>query len=74
MTRIMFPFLLLVALAAQVMGVLNADQKKAWKDLTGSAEYKAYLVGVLLRRAFERAYQEAIGGNAGDAARGRGIA
>ena len=29
-------------------------------DLHGSADYKAYLVGVLLRQAFEEAYQTAI--------------
>lgn len=29
-------------------------------DLHGSAEYKSYLVGVLLRRTFEEAYQSAI--------------
>jgi carbon-monoxide dehydrogenase medium subunit len=29
-------------------------------DLHGSAEYKAYLVGVLLRQAFEEAYQTAV--------------
>ena len=43
-------------------------------DLHGSAEYKAYLVGVLLRRAFEQAYQQAIGETPSDAARGRGTA
>jgi len=42
--------------------------------LHGSAEYKAYLVGVLLRRAFEQAYQQAIGETPGDAARGRATA
>ncbi len=30
-------------------------------DLHGSADYKAYLVGVLLRQAFEEAYQAAVG-------------
>ena len=32
----------------------------AMTDLHGSAEYKAYLVGVLLRRAFEQAYEHAV--------------
>ncbi len=32
-------------------------------DLHGSAEYKEYLVGVLLRQAFEQAYQTATQGS-----------
>ena len=55
-------------------GALAGSAADAVTDLHGSAEYKTYLVGVLLRRAFERAYQQAIGGDAGDAARGRGTA
>ena len=55
-------------------GALAGSAADAVTDLHGSAEYKAYLVGVLLRRAFEQAYQQAIGGNPGDAARGKGIA
>jgi CO/xanthine dehydrogenase FAD-binding subunit len=55
-------------------GALAGSAADAVTDLHGSAEYKAYLVGVLLRRAFERAYQQAIGGNASDEERGRGTA
>jgi carbon-monoxide dehydrogenase medium subunit len=55
-------------------GALAGRAADAITDLHGSAEYKAYLVGVLLRRAFEQAYQQAIGGDTGDAARGRGRA
>jgi carbon-monoxide dehydrogenase medium subunit len=49
-------------------GTLAGRAADAVTDLHGSAEYKAYLVGVLLRRAFERAYQQAIGGDAHKAA------
>jgi len=55
-------------------GALAGSAADAVTDLHGSAEYKAYLVGVLLRRAFEQAYQQAIGSDAGDAARGGGTA
>jgi CO/xanthine dehydrogenase FAD-binding subunit len=51
-------------------GALAGSAADAVTDLHGSAEYKAYLVGVLLRRAFEQAYQQAIGGNASEEARG----
>lgn len=57
-----------------VAGALAGSAADAVTDLHGSAEYKAYLVGVLLRRAFERAYQQAIGGNAGDEERRKGTA
>ena len=43
-------------------GALAGRAADAVTDLHGSAEYKAYLVGALLRRAFEYAYQQAIGG------------
>ena len=55
-------------------GALAGRAADAVTDLHGSAEYKAYLVGVLLRRAFAQAYQQAIGRDAGDAARGGGTA
>jgi CO/xanthine dehydrogenase FAD-binding subunit len=55
-------------------GALAGSAADAITDLHGSAEYKAYLVGVLLRRAFERAYQQAIGGNPSDAEQGKGTA
>ena len=48
-------------------GALAGRAADAVTDLHGSAEYKAYLVGVLLRRAFEHAYQQAIGEDTGDA-------
>jgi carbon-monoxide dehydrogenase medium subunit len=48
-------------------GALAGRAADAITDLHGSAEYKAYLVGVLLRRAFEHAYQQAIGEDIGDA-------
>ena len=60
--------------ALDVAGTLAGSAADAVTDLHGSAEYKAYLVGVLLQRAFELAYQQAIGGNADDAARGGGTA
>jgi carbon-monoxide dehydrogenase medium subunit len=55
-------------------GALAGGAADAVTDLHGSAEYKAYLVGVLLRRAFEQAYQQAIGGNPSDAEQGKGTA
>jgi carbon-monoxide dehydrogenase medium subunit len=48
------------ALAAA--GTLAGRAAEAVTDLHGSAEYKEYLVGVLLRRAFEEAHQRAIAG------------
>lgn len=39
---------------------MAGDAADAVTDLHGSADYKAYLVGVLLRQAFEEAYQTAI--------------
>jgi carbon-monoxide dehydrogenase medium subunit len=48
-------------------GALAGRAADAVTDLHGSAEYKAYLVGVLLRRAFEHAYQQAIGEDTGEA-------
>jgi carbon-monoxide dehydrogenase medium subunit len=56
------------------VGTLAGSAAAAVTDLHGSAENKAYLVGVLLRRAFERAYWQAIGEDTGDTARGRGTA
>ena len=47
-------------------GELAGRAADAVSDLHGSAEYKAYLVGVLLRRAFEDAYQQAMAGEATD--------
>jgi carbon-monoxide dehydrogenase medium subunit len=55
-------------------GALAGSAADAVTDLHGSAEYKAYLVGVLLRRAFERAYQQAIGENTSDIEREGGTA
>jgi CO/xanthine dehydrogenase FAD-binding subunit len=55
-----------VRATCDVAGALAGSAADAVTDLHGSAEYKAYIVGVLLRRAFERAYQQAIGGNVGD--------
>jgi carbon-monoxide dehydrogenase medium subunit len=43
-------------------GELAGRGADAVSDLHGSAEYKEYLVGVLLRRAFEDAYQHAMAG------------
>ncbi len=37
----------------------GGDAADAVTDLHGSADYKAYLVGVLLRQTFEEAYQTA---------------
>jgi carbon-monoxide dehydrogenase medium subunit len=47
-------------------GELAGRAAGAVSDLHGSADYKAYLVGVLLRRAFEDAYQQAMAGEATD--------
>jgi len=55
-------------------GALAGRAADAVTDLHGSSEYKVYLVGVLLRRAFERAYQQAIKGNTSDEERRRGTA
>ena len=55
-------------------GALAGRAADAVTDLHGSAEYKAYLVGVLLQRAFEHAYRQAIGEDTGDTERGRGTA
>jgi carbon-monoxide dehydrogenase medium subunit len=43
-------------------GELAGRAADAVSDLHGSAEYKAYMVGVLLRRAFEAAYEQALTG------------
>jgi aerobic carbon-monoxide dehydrogenase medium subunit len=43
-------------------GELAGRAADAVSDLHGSAKYKAYLVGVLLRRAFEDAYQQVMAG------------
>ena len=43
-------------------GALAGRAADAVSDLHGSAEYKEYLVGVLLQRAFADAYQQAIAG------------
>jgi carbon-monoxide dehydrogenase medium subunit len=43
-------------------GELAGRAAEAVTDLHGAAEYKEYLVGVLLRRAFEQAYQQAVAG------------
>lgn len=45
-----------------VAGALAGRAADAVSDLHGSAEYKEYLVGVLLQRAFADAYQQAIAG------------
>jgi carbon-monoxide dehydrogenase medium subunit len=47
-------------------GELAGRAADAVSDLHGSADYKAYLVGVLLRRAFEDAYQQAMAGEGTD--------
>ena len=39
---------------------MAGDAADAITDLHGSADYKAYLVGVLLRQVFEKAYQAAL--------------
>jgi carbon-monoxide dehydrogenase medium subunit len=43
-------------------GELAGQAAEAVSDLHGSAEYKAYMVGVLLRRTFEAAYEQALPG------------
>jgi carbon-monoxide dehydrogenase medium subunit len=60
--------------ALDTAGALAGRTADAVTDLHGSAEYKAHLVGVLLQRAFERAYRQAIEGNTIDAAREGGTA
>jgi carbon-monoxide dehydrogenase medium subunit len=49
-----------VRAALEAAGTLAGRAAEAITDLHGSAEYKAYLVGVLLRRAFEHAYSQAV--------------
>jgi carbon-monoxide dehydrogenase medium subunit len=44
----------------ETAGELAGRAADAVTDLHGSAEYKTYLVGVLLRRAFEQAYEQAM--------------
>jgi carbon-monoxide dehydrogenase medium subunit len=44
----------------ETAGAMAGDAADAVTDLHGSAEYKAYLVGVLLRHTFEEAYHAAI--------------
>jgi CO/xanthine dehydrogenase FAD-binding subunit len=63
-----------VRAALDTAGALAGSAADAVTDLHGSAEYKAHLVGVLLRRALERAYQQAIGVNASDTEREGGTA
>jgi carbon-monoxide dehydrogenase medium subunit len=53
-------------LALEAAGTLAGRTAEAVTDLHGTAEYKAYMVGVLLRRAFEQAYQQAVGGGGGE--------
>jgi CO/xanthine dehydrogenase FAD-binding subunit len=43
-------------------GALAGRAADAVSDLHGAAEYKEYLVGVLLRRAFADAYRQAMAG------------
>ncbi len=43
-----------------VAGEMAGEAAEAVTDLHGSAEYKSYLVGVLLRHTFEEAYQQAL--------------
>jgi carbon-monoxide dehydrogenase medium subunit len=47
-------------------GALAGRAAEAVTDLHGSAEYKGYLVGVLLQRAFEQAYARAVQGRGGE--------
>ncbi|MEE8302560.1 MAG: xanthine dehydrogenase family protein subunit M [Candidatus Tectomicrobia bacterium] len=47
-----------VRASLEAAGELAGQAADAITDLHGSAEYKEYLVGVLLRRAFEQAYQQ----------------
>jgi carbon-monoxide dehydrogenase medium subunit len=44
----------------EAAGQLAGREADAISDLHGSAEYKAYLVGVLLGRAFEQAHQQTL--------------
>jgi carbon-monoxide dehydrogenase medium subunit len=53
-------------LALETAGTLAGRAAEAVTDLHGAAEYKAYMVGVLLRRAFEQAYQQAVGEGGGE--------
>jgi carbon-monoxide dehydrogenase medium subunit len=48
-------------LALGAAGSLAGRAAEAVTDLHGTAEYKAHMVGVLLRRTFEQAYQQAVG-------------
>jgi carbon-monoxide dehydrogenase medium subunit len=54
--------------AIEAAGALAGRAAEAITDLHGSAEYKAYLVCVLLRRAFEQAYSQAAQKAEGDRA------
>jgi carbon-monoxide dehydrogenase medium subunit len=58
--------------ALEAAGALAGRAAEAVTDLHGSAEYKQYLVGVLLRRAFEQAWQWAVGGRGAEGEHGRG--
>jgi CO/xanthine dehydrogenase FAD-binding subunit len=53
-------------LALEAAGSLAGRAAEAVTDLHGTAEYKAHMVGVLLRRAFEQAYQQAVSGREGE--------
>jgi carbon-monoxide dehydrogenase medium subunit len=55
--------------ALSTAGDVAGRAADAITDLHGSAEYKEYLVGVLLRRAFVQAYEQAVRG--GDEGSGR---
>jgi carbon-monoxide dehydrogenase medium subunit len=55
-----------VRAALGTAGEIAGRAAEAITDLHGSAEYKAYLVGVLLQRAFEQAYQQAVTGQGRD--------
>ena len=44
----------------ETVGTMAGEAADAVTDLHGSADYKAYLVGVLLRHVFEEAYQAAL--------------
>jgi carbon-monoxide dehydrogenase medium subunit len=52
-------------MALKAVGSLAGRAAEAVTDLHGTAEYKAHMVGVLLRRAFEQAYQQAVSGERG---------
>jgi aerobic carbon-monoxide dehydrogenase medium subunit len=58
--------------ALEAAGTLAGRAAEAVTDLHGAAEYKAYMVGVLLRRAFEQAYQQAVQGRGRERERERG--